>query len=76
MDGAMPGRSGPWSEAAGERACWPPYGAVLDGELECDEGVGRPFGEAAEWAACIGGGRGLMPGSSFGAMLELDRRDW
>lgn len=69
-------RIGPFSEAAGESAGWLPYGAVFVGELECDEGVGRVFGDAAEWPPCIGGGSGLMPGSSFGAMLELDRRDW
>jgi hypothetical protein len=42
--------------------------AVLVGELECDEGVGRLFGDGAmgDW----------LMGSCFGAMLELDLRDW
>lgn len=46
------------------------------GELEWDEGVGRVFlGDVAEECGCIGGGTELTD-SAFGAMLELDLRDW
>jgi len=47
------------------------------GEAECDDGVraGRLLGETADGWVSIGGGRGETPGSSFGAMLELDLRE-
>jgi hypothetical protein len=58
------------SDAAGEKA-----DPVLLGELECEEGVGRFFGDEAEWLVCKGGGS-TAPGSLFGAMLDAERRDW
>lgn len=68
------------TDPAGEATCWEPK-VVAVGEAECDGGVGRVFGDAAEDCGrpdCRGGGRGerLIPGSSLGAMLEFDRRAW
>ena len=61
-----------WSdpEPAGDA---PKADVVAVGEVECDEGVGLFLGDVADagpWADV----KEEMPGSSFGAMLELDRR--
>jgi len=66
-----------WSELAGEAPCWEPYDVVAAGEAECEDGVGRLFGEVADECPWSGGGNGdTMPGSSFGAILEFDLRAW
>lgn len=51
---------------------------MLEGELECDDGVGRFLGDDAVLCVFVwrGGGTALMLGSIFGAMLELDLREW
>jgi len=63
-----------WSdpEPAGDA---PNAEVVAVGEAECDEGVGRFLGDVAEagpWPDV----KAEVPGSSFGAMLELDLRAW
>lgn len=63
---------GPFSEEAGDG----PKPSVVLGDAACEDGVGRDLGEAADkLPACIGGSV-LKPGSTFGAMLEVDRRLW
>ena len=61
-----------WSdpEPAGEA---PKTDVVAVGEAECEEGVGLFLGEVAEAGPCVGV-NDEMPGSSLGAMLELDLR--
>ena len=45
------------------------------GEAECEEGVVLDLGDAPGGWPTPGCGRGeIAPGSSFGAMLELDLR--
>ena len=63
-----------WSEPepAGEA---PKADVVAVGEAECEGGVGLVLGDVAEagpWAAA----KDEMPGSTLGAMLELDLRAW
>jgi hypothetical protein len=58
------------SDAAGENP-----DAVLLGELERDDGVGRLFlGDVAETGACRGGGR-TETGSFLDGMVVLDLRE-
>jgi hypothetical protein len=63
------------SDAAGETAAWPKAGLPL-GELAWEGGVGLFLGDGKLLCCWIGGGRAFMPGSSLGAMLELDLRPW
>jgi len=61
-----------WSEPepAGEA---PKAEVVAVGEAECEGGVGRVRGDMAEAGPCAAA-KDEMPGSSLGAILELDRR--
>ncbi len=50
-------------------------GVVLVGEAP--GGVGLALGDVvACWKPCMGGGNEVTPGSSFGAILEPDLREW
>lgn len=57
------------SEGAGEKV-----DPAFEGELECDEGGGRLFGEGADLCNPELTEPGI--GSSLGAMLGLDLRLW
>lgn len=76
MAEAIGGRADGGLETVGEGPDWPPKLAPV-GEGATDGGVGRVRGDTVGCGKpCAGVDIAAAPGSSLGAMLEADRRDW
>lgn len=64
------------SVAVGETAELPKPGLGLVGDVACEGGVGRDLGEVTACRPWMDGATEAAPGSSLGAMLEADLREW